>query len=450
MPGIVYVLSMTRASKPSSPSKMERSCHSRSTSLHTRDAETHSTKRVDVREARPISNGARQRVGSTRTALEYLLVACMKPRDNGEDQLLDVYRIPFTSELELILDLKAQLSRLCKRKVYSIHYRGLRCSPSQTLLQFHTFRRSWLAFTAFVSGKQKRAEPLFLKDLQGNNHVVPLLSTTTIAQLERMASELLDLPTKGFVLLYRGKQLSTGQGRANIQQSAVSERTKLLECGVGANSVVEVSTLVKGGAGHFTFPDISDQSTYTWVNFGPHTHRSWLVCHAGLVFKGTCRNPSCEAYLNVVYCNKGMGFFDVKVHKETCVCPACKQAVIGDSPGFNRCQWQFEGVKQNGEECSNKWITAGNRYEYFKGAPLVTWKHLVIMTRSPREQMEPDMERLCVVCEQPIPTGTLYSKGPKCHHSFHQQCLGNLLASGSDKCPACKELLLKQDSPPSE
>ncbi len=98
----------------------------------------------------------------------------------------------------------------------------------------------------------------------------------------------------------------------------------------------------------------------------------WRRASPGICLEGSCTNNNCNAYLQKVVINIGMGKFDVLTDATENVskCPICSLYIDPDTCAFNRCMWRWSGMKCTKpgtppSALSSDWRKADNAYHYF-------------------------------------------------------------------------------------
>lgn len=388
---------------------------------------------------------------------------CFRVRVNSKDDLVDVYGVDWGPDLVTIKDLQLALYNQCKRTVLTIRYRGVQC-PSDQQLQYFQLSEELPMFTALVSGRKRHLPGVFVKDLKGTTHVLPINLESTLNHLFRSISELLQIPRNEMVLLLGSRELPNSSGQAMNKRRRTDKLGTLSGYGVCEQCTNEVSSHMRGGDGGAaagtTFADLAARKAYRKAAWDP-SQPDWRLTEPGLVLEGCCRNSSCAAYKKMVCCNRGMGFFDLIKDQDSVHCPCCSAPVQPQMPAFNNCAWRFEGCRGGSlvKESSLEWTVAGDQWEYFNiRAKKAKWSRLLIITKPPGEgvpvcpnQAGPSAPSAkghhCSLCTSVIPNGQSH-RTQNCNHVFHMVCYGALLAAGGSKCPTCKEGLGCQTAGP--
>mmetsp|Transcript_34374 Transcript_34374/g.60246 ORF Transcript_34374/g.60246 Transcript_34374/m.60246 type:complete len:142 (+) Transcript_34374:863-1288(+) len=102
----------------------------------------------------------------------------------------------------------------------------------------------------------------------------------------------------------------------------------------------------------------------------------WRTVNPGLAWSATCRNPICEAYDKLVYCNSNFGKFNVAKEVNKLKCPECLQtASRATNLGFFNCRWSFEGKPSGSEhERNERGVADTHHFCTFEDGVEIKWE----------------------------------------------------------------------------
>jgi hypothetical protein len=115
---------------------------------------------------------------------------------------------------------------------------------------------------------------------------------------------------------------------------------------------------------------------------------NWRIVIPGLNLYGKCDTPTCKAYKNVIWTQKGMGTFNIGKETKTSKCPMCNaKAVNITNLGFTDCQYTIEGEQETGLKVVEEKTAGGGHLTTFVNGDDVHWSYLDVTTKPKNKQL---------------------------------------------------------------
>lgn len=210
-------------------------------------------------------------------------------------------------------------------------------------------------------------------------------------------------------------------------------------------NIQEYSTLhlvlrLRGGGPGRSFADVTVANNLQKIEFSATAPR-WRRAIKGLNFEGRCRKDGCQAFGEMVICNKGYGAFTLAT---SCCCPLCHSSVEVVTCAFHDCRWMYEGRKIDKLDLCSPFFEAGDKYERFRDGEKhsAVWERLVFTVEPLRtgQKFNGIEEEECSICLCSL-HNKRHSRGLTslpCAHSFHSNCIAKW-REHSPSCPVCRQ-----------
>ena len=290
---------------------------------------------------------------------------------------------------------------------------------------------------------------IFIRTLTGKLFELDCKPDATIETVKNKIQDCEGIPPDQQRLVFAGRQLE--------------DSDCLSLCNIQRGSIVDLILRLRGGGGS-SFADLSQAGafeTFGWSSDAP----DWRRVSRGLCLEGRCKNTACAADGEMVIINMGFTKFDLLSPNdlEKVLCPMCHEPVRPTTCAFNRCWWNFAGIKQSAPTTviTLDWKKVGDQYERcneYKAGTAVWNKFLITIkehdyhvdgyrsTTTTTVKFTPD-DTFCPICIQSI-TNTYEDENEErkrgcrlsCGHSYHNQCINVWFAtSKTTDCPMCRK-----------
>jgi len=273
---------------------------------------------------------------------------------------------------------------------------------------------------------------VWIRELNGKAHRVFVESSDTIDKLSHVIDFITGFGPYEQRLIFAGRQLEPGRTLADYN--------------IPKDSTVHMILRLRGGGpgDPIMFADLESSRDISFSKEAP----KWRRATPGLCLEGPCTNKDCDAFKQIVVCNKGMREFSLAIDGDRVRCPLCSEKVVPVTTAFNNCQFYYFGVyriptadaglvhKQSPPQLVGNVYKRFNEFRADGTSAVVAWEFLKIVTVDPKEKIG----FICRDTECPVCLCTLSdqeSRTAACGHRYHSVCF-DLLKQCKPACPQCE------------